>query len=361
LNTGSCGRKPRRVIETLRETLERFNDNPTRSTFFCADTMDQTRALVARVVGAPADSLLLTQNTTQGLQMVLQSFLLEPGDELVTTTHEHGSLKTIVRYLEETRGIVVRRYAVEPLAGSTALCDGLLSLLNKRTKLVACSEIDCLSGWRPDLRTLAEQLRGAGVPLLVDGAHAPGQGAGMADAFPLWTASGHKWLGGPNGTGVLRVAPEYVERIKPVVIGDQFYMQPNQLLRHEFQGTTDVVRWQGLAAACEVVLALGLDSIAERQKQLVAYVRKRLSEFPGATIRTPSVDSEITGMTTVTWEAERVSVPDLRAALWDQHKIWIQPDFCYGQPGHGMRISCHVANTREEYDRLFDAIRTFTI
>lgn len=358
LNTGTCGRKAQRVLAAITEGWQRFNCNPTLSTFYLEDDLQQARQAAADVLAIKADNLLLIQNSTQGLQMVLQSFLLEPDDEFVTTDHEHGSVRTLSTYLEETRGIVVRRLSMDASSGSNALCEGLLKLVSPKTQLVEVSEVDSFTGWRPNLKPLAMRLEQIGVPLLVDGAHAPGQGPSSAADYPMWVGSGHKWLGGPNGTGFLHVRPEYVERLKPSWLGDRYYNQfANPLMRFEFQGTSDVVRWPGLTAACRLALELGLDNIEQRQAHLVGYARRLLAELPSTRFRTPDTQGETTGILTVTWDADRIKVNDIKQWLWEQHRIWVQPDYYFGNPGHGMRLSCHIANEESEIDDLFNALR----
>lgn len=357
LNTGSCGRKPASVLQAVRDGSEQLNNNPTRVTFFSDEWWQEARVSIAAVLGVEADSVLLTQNTTQGLHLVLNSFLRHAGDEFVTTTHEHGSLRTIARHLSETRGITVRQHATEPLAGSGELCRGLLALVTDKTRLVAVSEIDCLSGWRPDLSRLAGELASRNIPLLVDGAHAPGQGPCRAGDYPLWVGSGHKWLCAPNGTGMVHVRRQWLEHLQPVWLGDRYYNEfSNPLLRFEFPGTCDVVRWLGLAAAGRLALLLGQEKIAARQRELTDYLRKRMQTLPATVTRTPDVDGERSGMVVFTWAAKQLRVNHLRDWLWEQHQIWTQPDFCYGEPGHGLRISCHISNTEGEIDQLVEAL-----
>lgn len=357
LNAGSCGRKPTCVLEAISAGWKKLNFNPTKTTFFDQEIWNDARQSFADLLAVSSDNLVLTQNTTQALQMVVQSFLLLPGDELVTTTQEHGSLKTVARYLEETRGIVVRRYAVEPLNGSEVLCNGLLNLLGEKTKLVAVSEIGSYSGWRANLMPLESKLAAAGVPLLADGAHAPGQGPCLTKNYRLWVGSGHKWLGAPNGTGALFVKPELSDQLRPCWLGDRYYNQfDNPLRRFEFPGTCDVVRWLGLTAACRLALELGPQAVADYQMELAAYTRRMLEQLPGTVIRTPDKPGEYCGMIVATWDARHVKVPHLQDWLWNEHRIWVHPDYCYGNEAHGMRISCHVSVTKADIDKLGSAL-----
>lgn len=91
------------------------------------------------------------------------------------------------------------------------------------------------------------------MPVLIDGAHSMGQlaGAEIIGESSLWVGSAHKWLGGPNGTGVTYIAPEMVSLIKPVALGDHYYeafdADAADLSRFESGGTADVVRWYGVS------------------------------------------------------------------------------------------------------------------
>ncbi|HEY9791183.1 MAG TPA: aminotransferase class V-fold PLP-dependent enzyme [Candidatus Obscuribacterales bacterium] len=357
LNTGSCGRKSHRVLTAIAESWQRFNNNPTYWTFYNEEHLTEARRVAAEVIGGSPDNLLLTQNSTQGLQLVMQTFLLNPGDEFVTTTHEHGSVRTIARYLEETRGIVVRHHKFEPHAGSDALCAGILKLISPKTRLVEVSEVDSFTGWRPNLKPLSQRLKALGVPLLVDGAHAPGQARLSVSDYPIWVGSGHKWLGAPNGVGFLHIKPLYAEQLKPSWLGDRYYGEfDNPLMRFEFQGTADVGRFTGLTAACKLALDLGLEAIADRQNQLLQYARTKLAAFSSTVIRTPDVTGETTGILTVTFNADHIKVKDLKEWLWEQHRIWVQPDFYFGDPGYGMRLSLHYSLNESDIDKLVAAL-----
>jgi selenocysteine lyase/cysteine desulfurase len=364
LNTGSNGRKPISVLHTINDAWGRLNINPTLSTFLDPEPWLKAREACARVLQVPAKSVLITQSTTQGLHLIMHSFLLKAGDELVTTNHEHGSLNTIARYLEETRGIIVRRCEVHPDAGSSAFSLGILDLITERTKLVALSEIGSYTGWRPDISSLTESLALLEVPLLVDGAHVAGQVWTEASRYPLWVGSAHKWLGAPNGTGFAYVAPNLVSRLEPVWLGDQFFnLRDNDwqdLSRFESMGTSDVVRLEALAQACELYLQLTPEAVAQRQFELVDYARRRLAQELNPTFRTPPLSDILykTAMLTFFFSPQRLQVKDLREALWQRHKIWVQPDFINSNPATGMRISCHYSVQESDIDALILALKT---
>jgi isopenicillin-N epimerase len=364
LNTGSCGRKPTSVIAALNRGWRKLNDNPTKLTFIDSEPSDLARNALSRLLHVAPQRILLTQNSTHGLQLLLQNFLLERGDELITTNTEHGSVRAICRLLSETRGVVTRRYEVDAFAGSTAFCQGLLNLVTAKTKVILVSEISSYNGWRPDISLLVEETERAGIHLLVDGAHAPGQGLCRPGGYKLWVGSCQKWLGGPNGTGVVVLAPELVPTLKPVTIGDYHYdrldANVNDITRFESQGTSDVVRWYGVERACQLQDELGIELTYRKQTLLAQYLRDELERRFNPQFRTADVyrqnPSEASAMLVCHWPGDRLKTPDLREALWMGWKLWTQPDVLNPIPGQGMRISCHVSTTREHIDQLLAAL-----
>jgi isopenicillin-N epimerase len=315
----------------------------------------------------------------------MQSFLLKEGDELVTTDQEHGSLRTIAQYLSETRGIVVRKHHVRSSRQldpdfdlksdakldneSTTHCQGLLSLVNEKTKLVAVSEIVSYTGWRPDLTMLAEELETKGVPLIADCAHGPGQMLCRPKRYPMWVGSAHKWLGAPNGTAFAYVRPDLAERLIPVTLSDTYYgkrdLNAADLSRLEGTGTGDQARWRGLTRAIDLHLSLGVEAVVQYQIELAKYLRHKLETTLGPQFRTSnsfeSAPHECTSMLNFRFGPERLKVPNLQDYLWHDHKIAVQLDYLNIDPGKGMRVSCHVSNSKEEIDRLLNALASAVI
>lgn len=369
LNTGSCGRKPASVLAALNEGWQKLNINPTYATFLDAEPMHSARAAFAKLLGVAPQQLILTQNSTQGLQLIMHSLLLEAGDELVTTNTEHGSVTSIARHLGETRGVVTKRADADPKLGSGALCAGLLNLVTEKTRLIAVSQISSYTGWRADLQHLEHEAKKLGVPVLIDGAHSMGQLAGpeIIGESSLWVGSAHKWLGGPNGTGVSYIAPVMVPLLNPISVGDHYFdaleADARDISRFESGGTADIVRWSGVIKACELQDIIGADKIQRKQFALAQYLRQELERAYDPIFRLPSLEegpaSEATALVSCYWPAERVRVPDLREAIWSKFKIWIQPDFLNANPGCGMRVACHYANTQAEVDRLLEALGEF--
>lgn len=366
LNTGSNGRKPQSVLAAISDGWKKLNVNPTITTFLDEEPHNSARLALAALLSTAPERLILTRNSTEGLQLIMHSFLVSAGDELVTTNSEHGSVKSLARFLGETRGVVTKIADACPHKGSEALCRALLALVGEHTRLIVVSQISSYTGWKPDLKLLHEEAARLGVPVLIDGAHSLGQTIGpeVIGDTKLWVGSCHKWLGAPNGTGVAYVAPDMVQHLRPFAMGDYYYdyfeKDPADLRRFESSGTADIVRWWGLVRACELQKELGVNETVAKQLALARYVREGLGELrPQFRVPGAALDAkEACGLVTCYWPAEKLKTGDLRQSLWQNHKIWVQPDFL-GIAGNGLRVACHYATGREEIDYLLEALKNY--
>ncbi len=163
----------------------------------------QARAGYAAVLGAPVQTVALTESTTSGINTVLAGLRWHPGDEIVTSDQEHPGLLAPLRRLSVRDGV---RITVVPFTA-------LVAAVGPETKLIACSHVSWVGGEVADVPALVA----TGVPVLLDAAQALG-------AIPLdlpalgvdfYAGSGQKWLCGPEGSGALYVKPERLDELEP--------------------------------------------------------------------------------------------------------------------------------------------------
>ena len=207
LNSGTCGPLPRRALHAVADVLARAAVEGRTRTYM--ETMlslrDRQRAAYAERLGADPADVALTSSTSEGVVRVLAGLSLGPGDEVLTAPDEHPGLLGPLASLRARRGVDVRTAPFEDLADA----------VGRRTRLVACSHVNWVTGAvRP--AGLAEL--GSRVPVLLDGAQ--GVGAVPIDVRALgcafYAGSGQKWLCGPVGTGMLWIAPDRREDVLPI-------------------------------------------------------------------------------------------------------------------------------------------------
>ena len=201
LNAGTCGPLPGPAVGVAGKVLEEAARSG-RGTMYLEQMIalaTQRRAAYAALLNAEADDVALTTSTSEGIVRVLAGLDLAPGDEVVTSDEEHPGLLGPLAAARAQRGITVREVPFAQIADA----------VSPATALVACSHVSWVNG------TIVPDLRGVGVPVLLDGAQ--GIGAIPTDVTALgcdfYAGSGQKWLCGPIGTGMLWVSPAWTERL----------------------------------------------------------------------------------------------------------------------------------------------------
>jgi selenocysteine lyase/cysteine desulfurase len=202
LNAGTDGPLPVSAVNACREELEReLNEGRAQEHFKRRYELGrELRAGYARLLGCETTDLALTCCTTEGLGQVIAGLELQRGDEIVTSDEEHPGLLGPLAAARQLRGVEVRQVPLADVADAAG----------PRTRLVACSHVGWMSG-----SVAPAELRELDVPVVLDGAQ--GVGAVELDATALgcdaYAGAGQKWLCGPDGTGMLFVAPGMRERL----------------------------------------------------------------------------------------------------------------------------------------------------
>ena len=108
LDHGGYGVTPIKVMR-VREKLLRDIETAPR-TFFTYEykpAWQAMQALVARRFSIREGDVALIENTTEGINAILQSFPFVPGDEILTTTLTYGAIQNAATYIAKLHGVKV--------------------------------------------------------------------------------------------------------------------------------------------------------------------------------------------------------------------------------------------------------------
>jgi selenocysteine lyase/cysteine desulfurase len=365
LNTGGLGACPHAVRETVRVRSDQEDARP--SAGHDLDDWNRCKAKLAPLLGPgcrPGD-LALVSTATEGINIVLNGLLLERGDEVITTTHEHPALNIPLLNLMATRGIRVRTFQPDLVraAGNTERIERLLGL---RTRLIFLSHVTCTTGQILPIAEIGELARARGVWFALDGAQALAQvpfdvTAAGVDAYAV---SCHKWMLGPRRTGLLYVREGMRETIRPTVVGaysDDGYDLPAGRLafqssaqRYEF-GTQNEALFYGLEEAVAFLDAIGLERVQAHARELAEAFHSGLREIAGAEVLSPAERSARSAM--ITFRMRELPYGEVATRL-GQAGFRVRP---VGEAGlDAIRVSFHLYNDRDEAARVLAAIRSLT-
>jgi len=235
LNHGSFGAVPVPVLKAQWQAARAIEASPER--FYRADlapAIDDVRAQVAAFLRADSDGLALVQNATEAAQVVLDAVDLQPGSEIVYTDHTYGWVKAAIHRASLLKRAVPRQVTlpVEDRASGQSpvpdvqsfaarLCEAITAALTDRTALVVLDQITSASALQLPVDAViaaVDAATGGRVPVLIDGAHAPGLiDAPVPAGAAFWLGNLHKWAFAARTAAALVVAPEYRDRVEPLV------------------------------------------------------------------------------------------------------------------------------------------------
>ncbi|HET6817843.1 MAG TPA: aminotransferase class V-fold PLP-dependent enzyme [Mycobacteriales bacterium] len=356
LNHGGFGALPVPVAEAADALRREVEANPT-DMFMRAwqGRVDEVRARVAGLLHARTDDLVFVPNATTGSATVLSSFPWAAADEIVVTDHRYPAVRSQADVLAARHGVVVREAHV-PVDVTTAgeISDRILGQVTERTKLVVLDHIASATGFRFPVEQLVDDVHDAGLPVLIDGAHAPGQIEVDLDALgaDFWSGNMHKWVCSPRACAALRVDPRWQQMVRPLVASHEFShgYQP----AFDWMGTHDPIPMLAVPAALEFWESLGWDAVRAEQRRLVGEGARLVAERLGTRV---AVADEFTAAMRLVELPRPIDVEEGRALmhrLTSEHKVTVYVTHHAG--ASYVRMGGQLYNTPDDYERLATAL-----
>ena len=297
---------------------------------------------------------MLTQNTTEGLNIVISGLDWQAGDVVVTTTMEHSSGLVPIYYLTARHGIETRYVSpdvADPLADTLARFHDAIT---PGVKLIVLSHISYSTGMVLPLAEIVQRAHTVGARVLVDGAQSMGQ-------LPLnlhgcevdyYALPAHKWLLGPEGVGVLYVRRDLIATLEPRAVagraaqsfefdGASFVPQRDNIAKFQLT-TSSGPLLAGMEAALAFYAAADPRAAWDRIRALGAAAADALAAVSGVTVVSPRRPETHSGLVCFRIAA-RESGP-IAEALQRDHGIVCRAV----AEQNAVRWSLHYFNTEEE-------------
>ena len=349
LNTGTLGPAPKLVFDKISSLMARLEANPAIENFGpMGREMEKVRGKAARFLGADEEEIILTRNTTEGINIVCSAIEFAEGDEILTTNHEHGGAETGLNYLAATKGAVIKKMEMPyPAASKDQLIELVKSHLTDKTRILLLSHVETVTGLRWPIKEVSKLLDGRNVLFIVDGAQAPGML--KVDVHDLecdvYACSGHKWIMGPKETGIL-----YLKKDIQNTIGNVF-MTGGYNVYSASSGTRNAPTIIGFGDIMDWHMAIGRDRIEKRCMELARYCREKLSEIDGIKIISADASDLSTAIVSFSLDAS-ISNRDVFVKMRDNNiTIKRLPQY------NAVRISNHMFTTNQDVDRMIGLLK----
>ena len=292
-NAATSYPKPKEVGRAMLHFLEKIGASPGRSghrlSIEAGRIIYQTRESLAKLfhVNDPL-RIIFTLNVTEALNLALKG-LLQPGDQVITSSMEHNSVMRPLRELEKI-GVEVKVVPCSP-QGALASAD-VEKAIKKNTKLIVLNHGSNVIGNLLPIAAVGKIARRYDILFLVDAA----QSAGCypldvkKDNIDLLAFTGHKALFGPPGTGGLVVGERVdIKKLNPLKVGgtgsrSEWEEQPDFLPDIYESGTPNTVGLSGLNEGVRFVLREGIEKIYQHELELTQKLIEGLKEIPGVIV-----------------------------------------------------------------------------
>ena len=358
MNNGTVGPMPKPVFNTLMRYFKIQATNPYDVYNFLPTFKEETRRKLAAFVHASPEEIVLTHNTTEGMNFVTAGLDMKEGDEVVISNMEHPGAIHPWRLKEKRHGIVIKEVpfglptkSVDEVVGSVA------AAITHRTKILSLGHTVYITGLISPLKELSQMAHEKGVLVLADSAH----GLGMLDlnmkemGIDFFASSPYKWMGAPTGIGLLFVRKEAQDKIWPTIVtgGWDVYKDARKFECHGQDADALIF---ALGEALDFQNAIGRRRIERRIKALAATLKKGLREIPGVKIHTPE-DPYLSGGLTA-FSVEGVDPARIVDYVREKYNLVVRTIGNKDAGTYGVRVSTHYYITTRDIDNLVEGVRT---
>lgn len=367
LNHGSYGACPRPVFETYQRWQLELESEPVEFLGRRLQGLLQApREALADELGCGADDIVGVLNATTGLNIVIQSLDLKPGDQILTCDHEYAALEKTWAYVCRKTG--AKMVVVEvpmPLVSEAEFTEAVLAGMTERTRVLFLSHITSPTALRLPIERSIAEARKRGIWTIVDGAHAPGHIPLDLDALgaDFYSGNCHKWMMAPKGSAFLHARPEVQGLLNPLVISHGWTENSREpgakgafghspfIDEIEIRGTRDPSAWLSVPEALRFRREHDWWAVAGQCQALAQETARRLGELTGLS---PLSSPEFCAPQMVAMPVPECVPLELHKALFERYGIEI-PVLRWQQTCI-VRLSVQGYNSAAQMDRLIGAL-----
>ncbi|MDI6884237.1 MAG: cysteine desulfurase [Hadesarchaea archaeon] len=362
---------PQPVLDAMLEYFREYGGNIGRgihrSTRRATEAFEATREKLARVINAKPEEIAYAKNTTEAINIVAQGIGLKRGDKIITTVFEHHSNLLPWQRLEREHGVKLE------LVGMSKEClldpSEFEAAIDKKTRLIATHHVSNAVGSIQPAGEIGKLAREHGVLYLIDAAQSVGHMPVDVQKLgcDFLAAPGHKGLLGPQGTGFLYAKEDRVAGLEPLLVGGGIVeeveehryglVKPPQVFD---AGTPNIPGIIGLGRACEYVMNIGIERIAERERKLTEQMLK-ISDIERVEIYGPRHLEDRGGL--ISFNIEGLGHHDVASRLDELAKIAVRSGHHCAQPTMRhlgvegtVRASVHYYNLEDEIEKFVSMV-----
>lgn len=296
-DNAATSQTPQQVIDAIVDYYAHTNANIHRGVHALSqeatDAFENARRKIQHHFNAAhPHEIILTSGTTHSINIVASGYtaLLKPGDEMLVSAMEHHSNIVPWQMAAEKTGAVLR--VIPMLPNGVLDMDAYRSAISSKTRLVFVNHVSNALGTVNPIAEIIALAHRNDAEVLIDGAQAAPHIVADVQALDIdyYVTSAHK-LCGPTGIGMLYGKEELLRKLPPYQGGGEMIAEVSfekttyADLPHKFEaGTPNIAGGIAFGAALDYMNAIGFDTIAAYEHELLLYATAALSKIPGLKI-----------------------------------------------------------------------------
>jgi selenocysteine lyase/cysteine desulfurase len=337
----------------------------------------RVREAAAAYLGGKPDEVCLTQSTTAGLSLVYHGLPLKPGDEILTTEHDHIVQHKAIEYATQRTGATFRKISLfaDPAKATVDEIVGRVRAgVKPATRVVGTTWVHSQTGIRLPIRAISgaiAELNRSRDPqdrilLVVDGVH----GIGCVDetiaemGADFFCAGTHKWIFGPRGTGLVWARPDAWARLRPLIptfseretynawTENRPVKGPTNARRMTPGGFQTYEHQWATVSAFKMHQSMGRARVATRVAELNGRIKDGLAGIRGVRLHTPRAPALSAGI--CCFEVDGKKPGEVVKALFAKKVIASTSPYANTYA----RLSAGIFNTEAEIDQAVGALRS---
>lgn len=357
MNNGTVGPMPRPVFNTLTQWFRLQMTNPFDVYNFLPAKAEEVRLKIASFINASPEEVVITHNTTEGINFVANGLDLKTGDEVLMSQLEHPGALHPWRLKAKRSGIVIKEVKI-PITPRKVedIVDAFRAAITPKTRVISVGHTVFITGLITPIKELSTLAREKGILILADSAH----GLGMLDldmkklGADFFASSPYKWLGAPCGVGLLYIRKEVQDQLWPTIVTSGWDTYPDAR-RFGTHGQDADALILALGEALDFQRAIGKLRIERRIKVLSAYLRQQLRTIPGVKINTPDDPYLSAGLTA--FNLEGVDPAKIVDYLREKYNLVVRTIGNKETGTYAVRVSTPIYISRSDIDRLVEGVR----
>lgn len=380
-DNGATTLKPQPVIDAITNYYTYLGANAHRGDYEMSgqvdDAFEGARKTAQKFLNAKhVSEIVFTSGSSMGLNeiaiMVTRQYLKE-GDIVLSDESEHASSYLPWLQAGKEKGTKIDFIPLDEEGKITV--ENFKKVLTDQVKVVALAMVSNVLGYTAPIKEIAKICHENGILLVVDGAQStPHLPIDVQDLdVDFYVLSAHKMCG-PTGVGVMYGKKKYLDELEPVFYGGESnarYSKCGELILKESplkfeSGTQPIEGVIGMAAAMKYIDNIGKEEIHAYEVELKKYFLEQTKDLENLIVYNRNAESGIVTFN-MKDKGQLIFAQDVASFLntqgiavrSGQHCAKLLPDIL--QVPATIRASFYFYNTKEEIDRLVEALKNVTL